>query len=364
MARRTEPSRSLASESSIPSIVPWSWYSDEAILHLERARLFTGTWQYVGTVHSLRKAGDRLVSSHGPVPLVVTRDREANLHGLINVCRHRGSLVATQNGCSATLQCPYHAWVYDLDGSLRSAPRTKDDPEFDPSQLGLMKAKVDTWGPFVFVTTATSSGPLSEFLGELPSLVARAGVDVDRLGLHRRFAYAVESNWKIALENYLECYHCPTAHPGFAAVMEVSPERYELSERPGMLSHRAPRRARPLREPYPLEGAVPGGSYHLVLPNLKVNINPGCQNMSIGPLYPDGTERAVGFLDYLFGDDASEEWIAAMLEFDAEVGSQDGELVANVQKGVRSGVLDGGRLLGSESLVAAFQRYVVTATSS
>ena len=120
------------------------------------------------------------------------------------------------------------------------------------------------------------------------------------------------------------------AHPGFSAVMEVGPGRYELAATAYRLSHRAPVRRAPGGAAGAgfAAGSVTAGSYHLLLPNVKININPGRQNLSIGPVYPDGTARTMGFLDYYFGPDADEAWIEQMMAFDTEVGDQDAALVA------------------------------------
>jgi choline monooxygenase len=108
-------------------------------------------------------------------------------------------------------------------------------------------------------------------------------------------------------------------------------------------------------------GSVTAGSYHLLLPNVKINVNPGRQNLSIGPVYPDGVGRTVGFLDYYFGADADEAWIEQMMAFDTEVGDQDAVLVAAAQAGVAGSWIDRGRILPQERLLADFQRYVLAA---
>ena len=99
----------------------------------------------------------------------------------MNVCRHRGAEVVTGSGICSTLQCHYHAWTYGLDGTLRAAPRSEADPEFDRDKLGLKPAQVDSWGPLVFVNADASAPPLAETLGELPEIVRRGGLDLDAL---------------------------------------------------------------------------------------------------------------------------------------------------------------------------------------
>jgi choline monooxygenase len=339
--------------------LPWSWYWDPEVLRREE-RLFTTSWQYVGPLEKAAEPGQFFTARCGPVPVVVVRDETGVVRGFVNVCRHRGTLVASGEGrCGATLQCPYHAWTYGLDGSLRSAPRSGREEGFDASQLGLLPVEVGSWGPFVFANASLGAPPLSETLGDLPGMLAEAGVDVERLRFRRRSSYQLAANWKIAVENYLECYHCPVAHPGFTAVMEVAPERYQLSEAPTFVSHLAPARQRPLHTPYPLEGPVGVGSFHLVWPNLKVNVNPGQPNLSIGPLLPEGPEHCAGFLYYFFAETVDDDWVESFIAFDDQVGAEDRSLVEAVQQGMRCGVLDEGRLLlDSEWLIAAFQAYV------
>jgi phenylpropionate dioxygenase-like ring-hydroxylating dioxygenase large terminal subunit len=114
--------------------VPWSWYSDPAILAMEMERIFRRSWQYVGHLGELQGPGSYFASETGPVPIVITFDADSELRGFVNVCRHRGAIVATDAAKRGTIQCPYHAWTYGLDGCLRAAPRADEDPAFDSSR--------------------------------------------------------------------------------------------------------------------------------------------------------------------------------------------------------------------------------------
>jgi phenylpropionate dioxygenase-like ring-hydroxylating dioxygenase large terminal subunit len=280
------------------------------------------------------------------VPLVVVRDREGELRAFVNVCRHRGAEVVSGAGSCTTLQCGYHAWTYGLDGALRAAPRSDGDPGFDSAELGLRAARVETWGPFIFVNVDPGAAPLPETLGELPRLLRDGGVDVEALAFHSRAPYSLEANWKVAVENYLECYHCAVAHPSFSEVIDVHPDRYVLQGHATFASHFA-------------RGRDGQGQFHLIWPNIKVNVMPGRPNLSIGPLVPADPDRTEGWLDYFFAPDMDPDWIAEYLELDYQVGAEDRELVESVQRGMRSGAFEHGRLiLPSEELIGAFQRWV------
>ncbi len=334
--------------------LPFDWYSDPAVLRLERERIFRRTWQYAGRTDQVAEPGAFFTCDLGGVPVVVVRDKEGGLRAFLNVCRHRGSLVCEGEGKRETLQCPYHAWTYGLDGSLRAAPRSERERGFDKTELGLVPASVGAWGPFVFVNPDGEAAPLEDTLGELPALVAAAGIDLDGLRFLPRSHGEYEANWKVCSENFLECYHCQIAHPGFSKVVDVSVDAYVL-EQSGTFSTQYG----PVREAWKGDfdprGPIARGQFHFLWPNLTLNIMPGQPNLSIGPIVPTGPERTARFLDYFVGTDVDDAWIDDMLEFDSQVGAEDTVLVERVQKGLRGG-LDHGRLMtSSEHLIADFQ---------
>ncbi len=339
--------------------IPWSWYSDPAVAAVEQRQLFASSWQYFSSCEQLVEPGDFVAGQHGIVPVVLVRDAENELRGFVNSCRHRGTRICLGSGNQRTLQCPYHAWTYELDGRLRSAPRSNREAGFDASELGLRPVQVDTWGPMAFVNTDLGAPPLAEALGRLPDLVAEVGVDVSRLRPYRRTAHDTAANWKIVIENYLECYHCQINHPGFSSVMDVGPDRYELAEAGPVLSHRTPLKESMRAAPYDVEGEISVGSYCVVLPSMTVDINPGRPNLAISNSFPDGPSRTHGITDSYFADGVDPDWANDMIAFDAQVGAEDQALVEAAQVGLRNGIIEHGRLLAeSEQLLLAFERFV------
>ena len=330
--------------------LPWSWYSDADLLRLEQERIFRRGWQYVGPAEHAAEPGDYFTCRIGDVPVVVTRDRLGELHALLNVCRHRGSIVAQGRGNRETLQCPYHAWTYGLDGRLRAAPRANREPGLDTDNIALRELRVESWGPLLFVNADENAAPLAGTLGPVPELVAAAGIEPDSLRFRRRGEFELSCNWKIAIENYLECYHCAVAHPGFSAVVDVSADAYRLETHELGSSQFGPTKRG--------EGAVEG-QFHWLWPTTKVYALPGPQNLAVGPLAPLGPEATTGFLDYFFPEDVGEAEVEELLAFDDQVGLEDRALVESVQAGVRSGLLEEGRLMPeSERLLSHFQQLV------
>jgi choline monooxygenase len=204
-------------------------------------------------------------------------------------------------------------------------------------------ANVATWGPFLFVNPDANAAPLTQTLGALPKHLDPSG-----LRFHSRVHFGLAANWKVAVENFLECYHCPTVHPRFAAEVDVRPESYVLEEHPTFLAQHCTAR-----------GTGKRGQFHLVFPNTGINVFPGPGNLSIGPIAPDGPDRTARFLDYFFGDDVDDDWIAGFLAYDDQIGREDTALVESVQRGISSGMIERGQLLPrSERLIAAFQTWV------
>ena len=255
---------------SVIRTLPYAWYADPAALRVEQDRIFARTWQYATRAELVTEPGTMTPTWAGTLPVLLVRGQDGELRGFVNVCRHRGHVLCEAADRRETIQCRYHAWTYDLDGSLRSAPRAEQEDAFDRGSISLVPVSVEAWGPFVFVNPDPDAEPLTEALGALPTLLADGGVDVGALRFHSRAEsdeYAC--NWKVCAENFLECYHCAVAHPSLAKTLDVSQDAYVLQYDGALLSQFGPpsrlrrdrraqrRRAPPARAPgLPLRGTA------------------------------------------------------------------------------------------------------------
>jgi phenylpropionate dioxygenase-like ring-hydroxylating dioxygenase large terminal subunit len=346
--------------------LPAAWYSDESVAALERERIFARAWQYAGRADQVRDRGSFFVGRAGHIPVVVVRGRDEELRGFVNVCRHRGHPVMSGEGCRESLQCPYHAWTYGLDGSLRRAPRAEREPGFDSSELSLVPVSADTWGPFVFVNPDPDADPLGEMLGDLPALIAESGVDLAAVRFHSHHEWETKSNWKIAMENFLECYHCPVAHPGFSKVIDIDPDSYELSVHGSFSSQVGRIRPSALagngKASYVPRGEVTQAQYHFLWPNTTIDVEAGPANIAIERWMPTSLRTTLEVTDYFFGEGVSEEQAQEVIEFGTQVGIEDLALCESVQEGLDSRMVAQGRLmLESEQLIHDFQTKVVAA---
>jgi phenylpropionate dioxygenase-like ring-hydroxylating dioxygenase large terminal subunit len=340
--------------------LPANWYTDPAFYAREQERIFRRSWQYVGLTEQVDKPGDFFTARAGDVPVVVTRDQQGTLRGYVNVCRHRGSqLVNAEQGNSTTLQCAYHAWTYDFDGSLRAAPGMRDEPEFDKACYALVPVQVEAWGPFIFANPEREAPPLASLLGELPAMVNATGLRLDAIRRKVRRTYDIAANWKVVVDNYLECYHCPVAHPGFSDLIDL--KSYAVAEYEYFSTQAGPP-TKSAREGkaglYDISGEVEAGFYAFLWPNFTLNIYPGPGNVSLNLFLPVDTNRTLAVYDYCFSDAVPEREIAEFTRFIDQVQEEDVVLCESVQRGLRSGFFDRGRLMRSERMLAHFQKLV------
>ncbi len=343
--------------------LPANWYLDEDIFTLERERIFEQSWQYVCHDSALANPGDYVTAEIGRIPIVVVRNQAGALAAFVNVCRHRCAEVVQGAGHRNVLQCHYHAWTYDLDGRLVSAPRSEREAGFDLADFCLQGVRVEAWGPLVFANVSHDGPSLSEQLAELPDLMGADGVDFATLHHRERTEWEVGANWKIVVENFDECYHCPVAHLSFSRIMEVGPDDYRLES--GEWWSRATTGLRSWPEgrvpklAYDPVGAVSAAQFSFLWPNFTLVQNPGPRNLMAFYFVPKGPEKTVVVSDYFFGEDAPDQTVRDMVDFNLAVGAEDQRLVESVQRGLRSERVPQGRLLlDSERLIQHFQRLV------
>lgn len=212
LAARQRPGWSLDAE----------FYTDPSIFRRDRERLLTRQWIMAGHVAQIPAPGDYCLFDLAGDNLILVRARDGEVHALFNVCRHRGSRVVLEDsGHAKALTCSYHGWSYALDGSLRSAPRMPTD--FDPSCFGLRRCHLRVLEGLIFICLAGNDPPgFAEVAEGLAPFLHLHGTADARVA--ERQVFPVAANWKLVVENYLECYHCKPAHREYCAV-EIKAEK-------------------------------------------------------------------------------------------------------------------------------------------
>jgi choline monooxygenase len=275
-------------------------------------------------------------------------------------------------GNAKVLQCPYHAWTYGLDGQLQAAPRSEKEPEFSCHDYPLVPVQVDSLGPFVFANLDPNCKTVDYYFGPVLDIINECGLDLSQLWLHSRRTWDSHANWKVLLENYLECYHCPVAHPSFSAAIDVDEGSYRLLPHDWFFSQvgavrRSRQKAAKEKEVklYDLEGEVTQAQYHLLWPNFTISINPGFPNLSVDVWLPHGPSRTRGFSEHYFGSGVDEKWAQELIAFDEQVSAEDEALTSLVQEGLSGAIPEKGRFLKhSEQLIIHFQGLLLKALSA
>jgi Rieske 2Fe-2S family protein len=198
--------------------LPQALYNEPEAFDFDMAAIFGRTWIMVGFEIELPKPGSWMATSVGPWPVIVTRDRQGELHAFHNSCRHRGSRIcAPGKGAAARLVCPYHRWAYELSGELAHAARMPED--FDRSSHGLVPVHVASVGGVLYVCMADEAPDIGAFRRAFEPLLAPHNLADAKLAHESVIVEA--ANWKLAMENARECYHCSGAHPELAQSFPV-----------------------------------------------------------------------------------------------------------------------------------------------
>jgi phenylpropionate dioxygenase-like ring-hydroxylating dioxygenase large terminal subunit len=337
---------------------PARWYSDPAIYDFELERIFTRSWQFAGPLAKLREPGDHIVCQVGHVPVLVARGRDRQLHGMVNVCRHRAYPVAVCDGHRMTFQCRYHAWTYELDGRLHKAPRAEREACFDPAEYSLLPVSVDTWGELVFVNPDPQAPSLRDSFPEFDRLADERGVDFSAYRYHGRFDYEIAANWKVWVENASECYHCPTVHAqsfSDAFIDDADVYQYIDGQRVlGQFTHYNPR-ARSYR--HPVREGDREFRYIYLWPATTL-----VQDDLVafpGVIVPTGPESCRFIADMYVHPDCDEQTAAQWTAMWNRTLEEDVDAVRLQQPGLRSRMVPHGRLMpASESAIARFHRMV------
>ena len=340
--------------------LPASWFTDPAIFKLEKERIFRRAWQFAGLTSEIPRPGDFFTCHACDIPVVVVRDEADEINAFVNVCRHRGTeLVQDERGSRKTLQCPYHAWTYGLDGSLRNAPRADRNPDFDGSNIRLCSLRAETLGPLIFINPDPDAPSLADTFGDWLTIVDKAGADLESVALHEVRNFEVGANWKVMCQNNFECYHCPINHPSLVPVADVNEDMWFQGHEHFMLYSLRLRDAafgktgregfyqlQPGARGHPNPDSGPSDpilSY--LFPNVCIGLMGG-EGIAIFDLtLPVDVDRSLYHRRYYFSDVHDEQARQDVMEFQDAVYMEDIALCEAVQRGLHSGYYEQGNLM-------------------
>jgi Rieske 2Fe-2S family protein len=342
------------------------YFVSSEIFAKEQNKIFSRQWVLVGHQNQIANAGDYFTTEVAGESLIIVRDKRGTIHGFYNVCRHRGSrLIEPGNGQSATIQCPYHAWTYALDGRLMGAPHMDEVSGFDKADYSLRAVNLALWEGFVFVNLGESPPPVTEWFKPLAGKFSRWNLSA--LHSAKRIEYDVRANWKLIFENYSECYHCSEVHPELSKISPSDSAENDLTEGPFLGGFMRIAKGKSLT----MTGnacALSIGSFgehdfHLVFyyslfPNMLLSLHP--DYVMVHQLRPQSPERTLIFCDWLFNPEAfkrSDFEPDDAVEFWDMVNKQDWHVCELSQQGITSRAYEPGPYSARESIPAAWDRY-------
>ena len=277
--------------------LPGRYYTDPAVYAAEQERIFGRSWVCVGRAEEAAEPGAYVLAEVAGESLIIVRDGEGRLHAHYNVCRHRGTRMceAPRGRFGETIQCPYHAWTYALDGRLVAARHMQGTPGFDKADWPLRGAAVAEWEGFIFVNLAAEPEPFADTFAPMLGRFAAWGLPGLRRGA--QIVYDVAANWKLVVENYSECYHCPLIHPELVRLSPWQSGHNDLREGPflgGYMELNHDSMTVDGARPRPPLGGVAGVDlrrvyYYALFPNLLLSLHP--DYVMAHTLWPQGPDR-------------------------------------------------------------------------
>lgn len=367
MAETVEQAAAQGDGRSLSPALEPHWYLDPAVLEREQRAIFERTWQLAGHLSELDGPGSYVTLRAGDQPVVVLRDEHGELHAFRNVCRHRASQLLTGSGrCKQkAIRCRYHGWTYRMDGTLIGVPEGRSITCLDKSKLGLFPARVEELCGLVFVNLDMDATPLRDRVAGLEERLARYRIPSLR-GFSRQDDGREPANWKVVVDNYLEGYHVPIAHPGLMRLLDY--QHYDVEVHDDWVWIEAPFRDAPSKNRAermyqrlvrPLPGLGPEDRrvwrYAFIYPNTTIDLYP--DQVSTWQIVPEGVGREQDVFAAYRAPGAGPVMRAVQrlnIRLNTDVYDEDVDLVGAVQTGLATRDYRCGPLSQREVAVAWF----------
>ena len=350
--------------------LPAAYYTDPAYFRTEMERLFGREWICAGRSEQAGAPGQYFVREVLGESIIITRASSGAVQAFYNVCRHRGTRLCSEASgqFAGSIQCPYHAWTYALDGRLVGAPHMDDVPHFEKADYPLHRVAAAEWDGHIFISLAQDPPPLTEQLADLPGKFTSWRMQDLRLG--HRIVYDLRANWKLIVQNYNECLHCPNLHPALNQLSHyLSGENEPLHPsymggrmdlRPGVTTMSMDGTCR--RDTLPGLSAAErrGVYYYAIFPNLLLSLHP--DYMMVHTLWPLAPDRTINICEWHFHprELARPDFSAAdVIDFWDLTNRQDWYVCELSQAGISSRAYVPGPYSNREDLLYAFDRKIV-----
>jgi phenylpropionate dioxygenase-like ring-hydroxylating dioxygenase large terminal subunit len=361
---------------SLISTLAGNYYTDPAIFGLEQSHIFENMWFCAVRASDLATPGSFRSVQVGRESVLVVRGRDGQLRAFLNICRHRGARLCTDETgeVKRAFQCPYHAWTYGLDGKLIAAPNLTSMPDIDRTEYGLVAVHLREWLGYAWVCLADEppsfegdvQGAVTERLGTLEAIDA---YEIGDLVVGRRITYDVKANWKLIVENFMECYHCATIHPELTEVLPEFADGYAAQYYVGHGAEFGEEISG-----FTVDGGegfdkLPGvpedqdRRYYAITVKPSVFINLVPDHIIFHRMFPVAEDRTIVECDWLYSKEvvSSGRDVSRSVELFHRVNVQDFDACERCQPAMNSrAYAKGGVLVPSEHHIGAFHDWVIS----
>jgi len=330
------PSRSLSLHADA--------YTDARWYGVDLEYIISRTWQWVCHVEKVRGPGAYIAIEIAGKPIVVVRDRDNTLRAFYNACKHRAHELLRGEGVTNRIMCPYHAWTYRLDGGLVRAPHTEALEAFNAKEICLDPVQVEEFCGFIYVNLDPAASSLRSQSGNLEKEILHWAPDIDSLTFGHRLTYDIKSNWKNVVDNFLECYHCPSAHKDFCTLVDM--DSYKVTTHGIYSSHMADA-GKNSNSAYDVAAAtVRTHAVWWLWPNTCLMRYPGRSSMIVLNIIPAGIDRTFETYDFYLETAEPNEMERQTIKYlDEVLQAEDIAIVESVQKGMNTPAFTQGRIV-------------------
>lgn len=311
---------------------------------VDRDHIFRKSWQFVCHENQLPNAGDYIATHLHGQSIFICRQNDGSLKAFYNVCKHRGHELLSGAGNTKRIICPYHAWLYDLDGRFLEARQSQFIESFESGDFCLDSIKLEVFCHLVFVNLDERAAALASQSQNLASEIMQYAPDLASLKFAHRLTYTIKANWKSVVDNFLECYHCPVAHKDFCTLVDMS--TYKVKTYDIYSSHMA-KAGQTQNKAYATDGAtVTDHAVWYLWPNTTLMRYPGRGNFMVWRFIPIGPEETYEEFDFFFETTDLEDYEKEAISFiDDILQPEDIGLVESVQRGMQTPGFKQGRYM-------------------
>ena len=345
------------------------YYLNEKIFNEELKNIFYENWLCVGRSNDIKDNGNYITFQIGNDSVIIVRNEKNQLNGFFNVCRHRGTRICIdkKGSLSKTIQCKYHGWTYNLNGNLVGAPNMDNVNDFNKNDYPLHKVLIKEWDGFIFICLSDNPESFEIFYKPLNNKFNEW--QLSKLNTIEQKNYSIKANWKLVVQNYNECYHCPTIHPELAKIHHFTNGENDLYEGPflgGFMTLNEDKKS--ITNSGKLSSKpIPGVTktnlnrvyYYSLFPNMLISLHPDyVMYHTIVPLSPSECKVTCSWLFFQENDDKHN--YSDAIEFWDKTNKQDWEISELSQLGIKSKKYTPGPYSSRESLLSTFDNYYLS----